>query len=98
MFGYDYYYGGGHIWFCDGYYEQAYTVKKKFLGITIKEWNEYDDRLYMNWGWGPDGGNGWYCATDSDYYWSSLDFDSVRLRYYPQMFVNLHTYEMPSNN
>lgn len=97
LFGYDYYYGGGHIWFCDGYYEQAYTVTKKFLGITIKKWNEYDDRLYMNWGWGPDGGNGWYCATDSDYYWSSLDFDSVRLKYYPQMFVNLHSYEIPTN-
>lgn len=98
LFGYDPYGNGGHIWFCDGYYEQAYTVKKKFLGITISSWTEYDDRLYMNWGWGPNGGNGWYCATDTDYYWSSLDNPSVRLRYLPQMIVNLSTYVIPENN
>ena len=28
--------GEGHIWFCDGYYEQSYTVRKKFFGKTIK--------------------------------------------------------------
>lgn len=87
----------GHIWFCDGYYEQGYTVKKKFLGITIKTWNEYDDRLYMNWGWGPNGGNGWYCATD-DGYWSSLDSDTgftMHLKRLPQMYINLSHYEIP---
>lgn len=87
----------GHIWFCDGYYEQGYTVKKKFLGITIKTWNEYDDRLYMNWGWGPNGGNGWYCATD-DGYWSSLASDTgltMHLKRLPQMYINLSHYEIP---
>lgn len=88
---------GGHIWFCDGYYEQAYTVTKKFLGITIKTWKEYDDRLYMNWGWGPDQGNGWYCATD-DGYWSSLDYGNLYLKRLPKMYINLSRYEMPSNN
>ena len=88
---------GGHIWFCDGYYEQAYTVTKKFLGITIKKWNEYDDRLYMNWGWGPDQGNGWYCATDEGY-WSSLDYGDLYLKRLPKMYINLSRYEMPANN
>ena len=88
---------GGHIWFCDGYYEQAYTVTKKFLGITIKKWNEYDDRLYMNWGWGPNQGNGWYCATD-DGYWSSLDYGDLYLKRLPKMYINLSRYEMPENN
>lgn len=89
---------GGHIWFCDGYYEQAYTVTKKFLGITIKKWNEYDDRLYMNWGGGPNRGNGWYCATFNDH-WSSLDsgYDVYYTRE-PKMYINLSRYEMPSNN
>lgn len=88
----------GHIWFCDGYYEQSYTVTKKFLGITINSWTEYDDRLYMNWGWGPNGGNGWYCATDEDYSWSSWDNESVGLRYAPSMIVNLDTYVNPKEN
>lgn len=85
--------GGGHIWFCDGYYEQAYTVTKKFLGIKIKSWKEYDDRLYMNWGWGPNQGNGWYCATDNGY-WSSLEHDSrVLIKQMPKMYINLAHYE-----
>lgn len=96
LYGRNPYTGGGHIWFCDGYYEQSYTVTKKFLGIVISQWTEYDDRLYMNWGWGPDGGNGWYCATDSGYYWSSLDGTNVYLRYAPGMVVNLSTYVYPS--
>lgn len=89
--------GGGHIWFCDGYYEQSYTVEKKFLGIKIKSWKEYDDRLYMNWGWGPDGGNGWYCATDNGT-WSSFETKkSVNLKEQPQMFINLSYYEYPKS-
>lgn len=86
--------GKGHIWFCDGYYEQAYTVKKKFLGIKIKSWTEYDDRLYMNWGWGPNEGNGWYCATDD--IWTSLDNNSQYFKLAPRMFINLNYYEYPS--
>lgn len=87
-------YGGGHIWFCDGYYEQSYTVTKKFLGIKIKSWKEYDDRLYMNWGWGPEGGNGWYCATDN--VWTSLEGNpDVGYKYSPQMYINLNFYENP---
>ncbi|SEV99080.1 Peptidase C10 family protein [Prevotella aff. ruminicola Tc2-24] len=82
---------GGHIWFCDGYYEQSYTVTKKFLGIKVKSWTEYDDRLYMNWGWGPDGGNGWYLATDN--VWSSIEGNpDVRFKYDPKMYINLSTY------
>lgn len=80
----------GHIWFCDGYYEQGYTVKKKFLGITTKSWREYDDRLYMNWGWGPEGGNGWFSATEPT--WTSLEAPSQDYKSYPLMVVNLQTY------
>lgn len=89
-------YRGGHIWFCDGYYEQSYNVKKKFLGITVSSWKEYDDRIYMNWGWGSNRGNGWYCATEN--FWSSLDNEQ---QYYNQgiiMFVNLNYYENPQYN
>lgn len=89
-------YIGGHIWFCDGYYEQSYTVKKKFLGITTSSWKEYDDRIYMNWGWGPNQGNGWYCATEN--FWSSLDNSQ---QYYNQniiMYINLDYYENPQYN
>ena len=84
--------GGGHIWFCDGYYEQSYTVTKKFIGIKVKSWKEYDDRLYMNWGWGPKGGNGWYCATDD--IWTSLDKDSKTYKIDTKMFINLNYYEL----
>jgi hypothetical protein len=84
---------GGHIWFCDGYYEQSYTVKKKFLGITTKSWKEYDDRIYMNWGWGPNQGNGWYCATEN--FWSSLDNPNINLNRDIIMYINLDYYENP---
>lgn len=87
-------YGGGHIWFCDGYYEQSYTVTRKFLGIKVKTWKEYDDRLYMNWGWGKNQGNGWYCATDG--VWTSLEGNSdVYYKTQPMMYINLSYYEYP---
>ena len=81
----------GHIWFCDGYYEQSFEVTKKFWFIVLKRWTEYDDRLYMNWGWGSGQGNGWYCATDS-YAWTSLDQGSVGLKRRTKMFVGLDEY------
>lgn len=93
---YNQYTRGGHIWLCDGYYEQSYTVTKKFIGIKVKSWKEYDDRLYMNWGWGTNQGNGWYCATDN--VWTSLEGNSdVNLKYLPQMFINLKYYENPQS-
>ena len=83
----------GHIWFCDGYYEQAYKVTKKFLFIKLKTWTEYEDRIYMNWGWGPDGGNGWYSATDD--VWLD-EFQRPRLQKdNPQIVVGLHRYHTP---
>ncbi|HCC51955.1 MAG TPA: hypothetical protein DEQ30_07790 [Porphyromonadaceae bacterium] len=90
----NYPYVGGHIWFCDGYYEQSYTVKKKLLGIVIKTWTEYDDRLYMNWGAGSSGGNGWYCATDD--VWTSLDHPDVPLKSNCKIYTNLNYYEYPN--
>lgn len=85
---------GGHIWFCDGYYEQSYTVTKKFIGIKIKSWTEYDDRLYMNWGWGPNKGNGWYAADDN--VWTSLEGNpNVPYKVQAVVYTNLSTYEMP---
>lgn len=56
-------YGGGHIWYCDGYKEITYKVTRKFAGIKIKTWYEYDDMLYMNWGWNGDS-DGWYNEVD----------------------------------
>lgn len=89
--------GGGHIWFCDGYYEQSYTVTKKSGGKVVSSWKEYDDRLYMNWGWGPDGGNGWYCATDNGV-WSSFENQPVYLKIQPQIYINLSYYEYPKKH
>jgi hypothetical protein len=61
------YWGGGHIWIADGYYEQVWkiTQTKKFLGITTstKTWYEYVDMFYMNWGWNGSG-NGWVDQAD----------------------------------
>ncbi len=88
----------GHIWFCDGYYEQQYLVQKKFLGIVISEWIEYEDRLYMNWGAGQDGGNGWYSALDNGF-WHSPDEELYS--YYklnPKMYINLNYYAPPEQN
>ena len=83
----------GHIWFCDGYYEQSFKVTKKFLFIKIKSWTEYDDRLYMNWGWGPDKGNGWYSADD--YIWTSIQEGKNYFKLYPMMYTNLRHYTSP---
>lgn len=87
--------GGGHIWFCDGYYEQSFTVTKKFLGIKVKSWTEYDDRLYMNWGWGKNNGNGWYAAKES--VWTTLEGNkqSIDFKKEPKMFINLSNYVYP---
>lgn len=86
--------GTSHIWFCDGYYEQGYEVVKKFLGIVIKRWNEYDDRLYMNWGWGPEKGNGWYSAMDE--VWTSIDgTGDISFKLNTHMYINLGYYEIP---
>lgn len=78
--------GGGHIWFCDGYYEASYTVTKRFLGIRVKRWTEYEDKLYMNWGWGINGGNGWFTIGKH------------RKNYNLMMFVNLKEYVQPLEN
>ena len=84
--------GEGHIWFCDGYYEQSYTVRKKFFGKTIKKWTEYDDRIYLNWGFGENnGGNGWYCATED--FWRSLSGQFMPYYMNVFMFINLSHYE-----
>lgn len=87
---------GGHIWFCDGYYEQSFKVTKKFMGIKVKSWTEYDDRLYMNWGWGKDNGNGWYAADES--VWTTLEGGKKTVYYkrLPQMYINLSTYARPN--
>lgn len=83
----------GHIWFCDGYYEQSFKVTKKFLFIKIKSWTEYDDRLYMNWGWGPTGGNGWFAADENT--WTSIEERENYFKYYPMMYTNLRYYTSP---
>lgn len=49
--------GGGHIWICDGYMEKTWKVTRRFLWKK-KTWYEYQDMLYMNWGWNGSE-NGW---------------------------------------
>jgi len=75
---------GGHIWFCDGYYEMSWKVTKttKFLGIKVKTetWYEYADYIYMNWGW--DGNtNGWYEQSN----WTAGGINVNK-----QMYTNLY--------
>ncbi|PID89891.1 MAG: hypothetical protein CSA97_05715 [Bacteroidetes bacterium] len=41
----------GHIWIADGYWEQRWRVRIKFLWWTLKSWTEYSDMIYMNFGW-----------------------------------------------
>lgn len=84
--------GIGHVWFCDGYYEQSYKVTKKFLGITVSSWFEYDDRIYMNWGEAPKLANGWYSVND-DAEWTVKGGPSVNLKRNVQMIIGLHKYE-----
>lgn len=55
--------GGGHIWICDGYWEQKWKITRKFLWWKIKTWYEYSDMLYMNWGWNGSG-NSWIDQED----------------------------------
>ena len=74
-------------------------MKRKFLGIKVKSWNEYEDCLYMNWGWGTDSRtninyNGWYTSND-DVWNSTEEKGSIDLKFRPNMFVNLSYYETP---
>lgn len=87
----------GHIWFCDGYYEQSYTVTKRFLGIRVRRWTEYEDKLYMNWGWN-DGSNGWYHAEGFDWKQEGEKNNTRNLNYATQIIINLHHYENPLYN
>ena len=58
----------GHIWIADGYWEQKWTITRKFLWWKVKSWTEYSDMLYMNWGWNGTG-NGWVDQESwRDYY------------------------------
>lgn len=58
----------GHIWFCDGYNEQCYTVtrRRRFSKKVVKRWKEYESRFYMNYGWGGFS-NGWYEINNVGY-------------------------------
>lgn len=80
-------YSGGHIWFCDGYYEAK-------VKITHKKWRpfkwrvhcvvyQYRDYLYMNWGWNGDH-NGWFRSDTGSWEPGSANFNSHR-----KMYVNL---------
>ena len=86
----------GHIWFCDGYYEQSYTItrKEKVLFWTrTSTWKEYQDRLYMNWGHGQ--GNGWYTVADE--VWGMVDTNSPMqyMKIDPIIFTDLSFYRNP---
>jgi len=82
-------YGGGHIWFCDGYHEASWLVKRykwlPFWGWQLTGmWYEYADHLYMNWGW--DGNNnGWY--EQGNWHPNNGQPNQGHLK---QMYVNLY--------
>lgn len=61
--------GGGHIWFCDGYYEQLHQVtrrkKRLFHSTKVTRWIEYENRLFMNWGQASTA-DGWYVVENND--------------------------------
>lgn len=75
---------GGHIWFCDGYYEMSWKITKtiKYSGEK-KTWYEYSDYIYMNWGWNGYS-DGWYECNN----WTATS--GTGLNYYKSMFVNLY--------
>lgn len=87
-------YEWGHIWFCDGYYEKSYTViKRNHRGTEIERWKEYDDRLYMNWGFGSGNGNGWYSVADSKNTWIAANGGFKDYKRIPKMIIGLHNYQ-----
>lgn len=52
---------GGHAWVCDGYRRNKITTIHN--PGTYYEYETYTYSplyLWMNWGWGPFGGNGWF--------------------------------------
>ena len=47
-----------------------------------------------NWGSGPTGGNGWYCATDD--VWTSIEGNGDKnYKLNTKMYINLGYYEIP---
>jgi hypothetical protein len=81
---------GGHIWFCDGYWEAKVEIKhrkRKWYGkkYTHCTWHEYHDYLYMNWGW--DGkANGWY-RSDENGHWKPK---KTNFNYRRQAYIDLY--------
>lgn len=79
---------GGHVWFCDGYYEQQYQVtrrkKRLFHSTKVTRWTEYENRLYMNWAQ-IGGNNGWFIVENG----SGM---SINYRYSLQMITGLYYY------
>ena len=77
-------YSRGHIWFCDGYFEQIYkitkTKKRLFHSNEVTTWYEYEEQLYMNWGWNGNE-NGWFVVDGN---WSGNNYS-----YDKKMFTNL---------
>lgn len=79
---------GGHIWFCDGYWEMSYKVTKRRGKKIVSTWNEYANFFYMNWGWGGKE-NGWY-GIDKDN--PMTTHAKTPHRYNVSMFTGLNTY------
>lgn len=79
---------GGHVWFCDGYYEQQYQVTKRrkrlFHSTSVTKWTEYENRFYMNWGQ-IGGNNGWFIVENGNGM-------NISYRYALQMITGLDYY------
>lgn len=75
---------GGHAWVCDGY------RRNRYISIhnpgTYYEYETYTFSplyLWMNWGWGPFGGNGWFLYDD--FTPGANNFNTDR-----KMIINIH--------
>jgi len=75
-------YYGSHIWIASGYYETVWQVTQKFLWFRIRTWYEYQDTIYMNWGWNGSE-NGW---IDSESWPNYNNNRKIWHRLYPSFY------------
>ena len=74
----------GHAWVCDGYRRNRYiTIHNPDTYYEYETYTFSPLYLWMNWGWGYYGGNGWYLYND--FTPSSRDYN-----YHNNMIINIH--------
>ncbi len=83
-----------HVWIVDGYK----TVKKSILAdikgrvkIDTLEWARYNF-VHCNWGWGPDGNNGYCLSSMTDSHGNTIGRRiSAKQVYDPENFSTMDT-------